>query len=53
MFLNDSEDVYKVAAKPKELVVVVVEGANHIDLYDNFDKIPFDKFEQFFKENLN
>lgn len=51
MFLNDSEDVYKVAAKPKELVVV--EGANHIDLYDNFDKIPFDKFEQFFKENLN
>lgn len=45
-----SEDAFKVAANPKELVVV--KGANHVDLYDNFDKIPFDKFEQFFKENL-
>lgn len=45
-----SEDVYKAAAEPKELVVVA--DADHVDLYDNFDKIPFDKFEQFFKENL-
>lgn len=45
-----SEDVYKAAAEPKELVVIA--GADHVDLYDNFNKIPFDKFEQFFKENL-
>ena len=35
----------------KELVVV--PGANHVDLYDNeADKIPFGRFEQFFKTNL-
>lgn len=45
-----SEDVYKAAAEPKELVVIA--GADHVDLYDNLDKIPFDKFEQFFRENL-
>lgn len=45
-----SEDVYKAASEPKELVVVA--GADHVDLYDNLDKIPFDKFEQFFKEHL-
>lgn len=31
----------------------IVKGANHTDLYDNTaGKIPFDKFEQFFKANL-
>ncbi|QQP87088.1 alpha/beta hydrolase [Entomomonas asaccharolytica] len=45
-----SEDVYKAAAEPKELVVIA--DADHVDLYDNLDKIPFDKFEQFFKDNL-
>lgn len=45
-----SEDVYQAANQPKELVVV--KDADHVDLYDDFSKIPFDKFEQFFKENL-
>lgn len=45
-----SEYAYKQAKQPKELYVV--EGANHIDLYDRVDKIPFDKLEEFFKENL-
>lgn len=27
-----------------------VEGADHIDLYDSVNAIPFDKLEQFFKE---
>ena len=45
-----SEDVYQAAAEPKELVIIA--DANHVDLYDNFDKIPFDKFVQFFKNNL-
>lgn len=34
----------------KELVVV--EGANHTDLYDGLDVIPFDRIEQFFRTNL-
>lgn len=45
-----SEDVYKEADEPKELVIV--PRADHVDLYDNMDKIPFGKLEQFFKENL-
>ena len=45
-----SEDAYTTAQEPKELVIV--PGADHVDLYDNFDKIPFDKLEAFFKNNL-
>jgi fermentation-respiration switch protein FrsA (DUF1100 family) len=45
-----SEDAYKRAAEPKELVVV--PGAGHVDLYDRVQLIPFDKLETFFKTNL-
>lgn len=45
-----SEKVYDMADDPKELYIV--PNAEHIDLYDQEDKIPFDKLEQFFKENL-
>lgn len=46
-----SEDAYKaIGSKDKELYIV--PGANHTDLYDNTQKIPFDKFEQFFKDHL-
>jgi fermentation-respiration switch protein FrsA (DUF1100 family) len=45
-----TEDAYKRAAEPKELVIV--PGARHIDLYDRTDMIPFDKLESFFNENL-
>jgi len=45
-----SEGFYTMAADPKELYVV--EGAMHIDLYDDVTKIPFDKIESFFNENL-
>lgn len=31
---------------------VVIKGANHIDLYDQKDKIPFDRIEKFLKDNL-
>ena len=31
---------------------VVVPGATHTDLYDQLDKIPFDKIEKFLKDNL-
>ena len=46
-----SEDVYK-AIKSDKKELIVVEGADHVDLYDNMKLIPFDKFEKFFKENL-
>ncbi|MEA4275762.1 hypothetical protein VBS21_26010, partial [Klebsiella pneumoniae] len=38
---------------PKEKALVIVPGANHVDLYDNVaGKIPFATFAQFFKTNL-
>ena len=46
-----SEDAYKkLKGDNKELLIV--PGASHTDLYDQTDKIPFDKIETFFKNNL-
>lgn len=45
-----SEDAYKAAAEPKELVII--PNAVHVDLYDKVDVIPFTKLETFFKEHL-
>jgi fermentation-respiration switch protein FrsA (DUF1100 family) len=45
-----SEDAYKRAAEPKELVWIA--GAGHVDLYDRVDLIPFDKLGSFFTQHL-
>lgn len=45
-----SEDAYKMAAEPKELLIV--PGAGHVDLYDRLEYIPFDKLSAFFSEHL-
>ena len=45
-----SEDAYKAASEPKELLII--PNAAHVDLYDKLDIIPFDKLETFFKETL-
>lgn len=45
-----SEDAYKRAAEPKELLVV--PGAGHVDLYDRTGLIPFDRLAGFFAQNL-
>ena len=45
-----SEVAYEKALEPKELYFV--KDAEHIDLYDNVAKIPFDKLESFFVKNL-
>lgn len=46
-----SEDAFRrLSGDNKELVII--PGANHVDLYDNMDVIPFDKIEAFFKANL-
>lgn len=34
----------------KELMII--DGASHVDLYDNFDAIPFGKLQSFFDRNL-
>ena len=43
-----SEAAYAAASQPKELYIV--SGANHIDLYDDVSKIPFDRIAMFFME---
>lgn len=45
------EDAFKkLKGENKELLIV--KDANHTDLYDNLEKIPFKKLEEFFKTNL-
>lgn len=45
-----SQDAYKLAGEPKELVII--PNAGHVDLYDRVNLIPFDKLSAFFKSNL-
>jgi hypothetical protein len=45
-----SEDAYRLAGEPKELVIV--PGAGHVDLYDRVNLIPWDKLTSFFTEHL-
>lgn len=45
-----SQDAYKLAAEPKELLIV--PGAGHVDLYDRTKLIPFAKIADFFKKSL-
>lgn len=45
-----SEDIYKLS--PKNIELVIVPNADHVDLYDKKDLIPFDKLEAFFKKHL-
>ena len=46
-----SEDAFKkLKGDNKELLII--PGATHVDLYDNLEKIPFDKIESFYKQYL-
>lgn len=45
-----AETAFRNAAEPKELVII--PGANHVDLYDRKELIPFAKLESFFTKNL-
>lgn len=45
------EDAFKkLRGDNKELLII--PGASHVDLYDNMEKIPFDRMVQFFLNNL-
>lgn len=45
-----SDVAYERALEPKEMLVV--EDAEHIDLYDRRDRIPFDRLADFFTVNM-
>jgi fermentation-respiration switch protein FrsA (DUF1100 family) len=45
-----SEDVYKMASEPRQLLIV--PGADHVDLYDRVKLIPWDKLTDFFTQHL-
>ncbi|MBB3713092.1 hypothetical protein FHS00_002693 [Limimaricola variabilis] len=45
-----SEDAHAAAAEPKELLII--DGADHVDLYDQIDIIPFDRLQAFFGQHL-
>ena len=45
-----SETAFAAAAQPKQLMII--PGANHTDLYDKVDVIPFDKLTSFFQQHL-
>lgn len=47
-----SEDVFKnLSGDNKKLLII--KDANHVDLYDNPNKIPFTEIEKFFKDSFN
>ncbi|MFP2903636.1 alpha/beta hydrolase [Pyxidicoccus sp. 3LFB2] len=45
-----SDEAYRLAGEPKELVIV--PGAGHVDLYDRVNLIPFDTLTTFFRSTL-
>ncbi len=45
-----TEAIYERIGAAKELVIV--PDANHVDLYDDVAKIPFDRIAGFFNEGL-
>lgn len=51
VLLVHGEDAFKkLKGDNKELLIV--PNASHVDLYDNMEKIPFDKIESFMRENM-
>lgn len=44
-----SEDIYKMAAEPKELMII--PNAIHVDLYDKVNVIPFEKLNGYYDAN--
>ena len=46
-----SEDAFKLL-KGDNKELFIVPGADHTDLYDNLEKIPFDRIAEFYKKNM-
>lgn len=47
-----TEGIYAQLGEAKGNELYIVPDANHVDLYDDVSKIPFDKIEQFFKNSM-
>jgi uncharacterized protein len=45
-----AETAYAAASEPKQLMII--PKANHVDLYDRMDKIPFDAIARFFDQHM-
>lgn len=45
-----TDDVFDAAAEPKQKLIL--PGMVHVDLYDQLDKIPFERIDAFFGEHL-
>lgn len=45
-----AQTAFAAAAEPKELMII--PGTSHTDLYDQLDKIPFDRMSDFFGQHL-
>ena len=52
-----SKDAYKAMTEDSKYTdnkeLMIIPGAVHTDLYDNLDVIPFDKIEDFIRDNIN
>lgn len=46
------ENMIKNSKYKENKELLTIEGASHVDLYDNLNVIPFDKIQSFFEENL-
>lgn len=46
------EDMIKDSKYTDNKEFLSIEGASHVDLYDNMEVIPFDKIHKFFEENM-
>lgn len=46
-----SGDTFK-ALKGDNKELMIIPDANHVELYDNMEKIPFDRIEAFFKNHM-
>ena len=47
-----SENMIKDSSYTDNKEFLSIEGASHVDLYDNMEVIPFDKIHKFFEENM-
>ena len=47
-----SQDAYDALKESGTVELNIISGANHVDLYDRIDIIPFDKMAEFFTDNL-
>lgn len=51
-FSEAAYDALSHGVNPSNKKIMIIPGANHTDLYDQLDMIPFDKIQEFYEANL-